>query len=156
VFSTGEKWWKILDAAKCCTEGPMAGRFVGYVPVDGQRQLTSVDEAVEREWAEPTEVHPRWHRRWAEQGLRQEPIKTSAPATETSGTATANKPFAGIHSTTKGIAKVLLAMDMLDMGWKEAEPKLLDAGVVTNHSTFDRGRKRARKIASDRLRSSQP
>ena len=129
----------------------MAGRFVGYVPVDGQRQLTSVDEAVEREWAEPTEVHPRWHRRWDEQGPRQEGIKTSA--TETADTAA--RPFEGIQSTAKGIAEVLLAMDMLNMGWKEAEPKLLDAGVVTNHSTFDRGRTLARKIASDRLRSSQ-
>jgi hypothetical protein len=117
----------------------MASRFVGYVPIDGPK---SADEA--REWVEPTEVHPRWHRRWAEQG---------PPATET---AAVSRPFAGTPSTAKDLAPVLLALDMLDMGWKEAEPKLLDAGVSTNHSTFGRARTRARKIGSDRLRSSQP
>jgi hypothetical protein len=122
----------------------MASRFVGYVPIDGPK---SADEA--REWAEPTEVHPRWHRRWAEQGPQQEGIKTSA--TETVDTPA--RSFAGTPSTTKDIAEVLLAMDMLDMGWKEAEPKLLEARVFTNHSTFGRARTRARK---DRLRSSQP
>ena len=65
--------------------------------------------------------------------------------------ATANKPFAGIQSTAKGIAKVLLAQDMLDMGWKEAETKLLDVGVCAKRATFYRARTRARKIVSDRL-----
>jgi hypothetical protein len=64
---------------------------------------------------------------------------------------TATKPFAGIQSTAKGIAKVLLAMGMLDMGWKEAEPKLLDAGVSVTRPTFHRARDLARKIVSDRL-----
>jgi hypothetical protein len=61
--------------------------------------------------------------------------------------ATADKPFAGTPSTAKDIAKVVLAMGLLDVGWKKAEPKLIDAGVYTNHSTFGR--------AKDRLRSSQ-
>ena len=72
-------------------------------------------------------------------------------ATETADTATANKPFAGTQSNAKDIAKVLVAMGMLDMGWKEAETKLLDVGVQVKRATFHRARTRARKIVSDRL-----
>jgi hypothetical protein len=83
------------------------------------------------------------------------PAATGAmAATETADTAAASRSFAGTPSTVEGLAEVLLALGMLNTGWKKAEPKLLDAGVVTNHSTFYRARKRA--INERRLRSSQP
>ena len=121
----------------------MAGRFVGYVPIDGQRQSTSVDEAVEREWAEPTEVHPRWHRRWAEQGLRQEPIKTSAAATETVDTAAA--PLSAFQKAAERVAEAMRKVKAWPhgipparTGWKKAD-RIVDGGV-RSRSTFYRAR----------------
>jgi hypothetical protein len=71
---------------------------------------------------------------------------------ETADTTTASRLFAGTQSTVKGIVKVLLALDMLDMGWKEADKKLVEAGVYAKRATFHRARERARAIASARLK----
>jgi hypothetical protein len=71
----------------------------------------------------------------------------------TAGTVAAGRSFAGTPSTAEDIAPVLLAMGLLNTGWKKAERKLIGAGVFTNHATFYRARTRARKIVSDRLRT---
>jgi hypothetical protein len=100
-----------------------------------------VDEAVEREWAEPTEVHPRWHRRWAQQGLRQEPIKTSAPATETADTVAAS--LSVFQSVDKRVAEAMRkkwphGIPPKGMGWKEANRILEPYGGVRSKPTYYR------------------
>jgi hypothetical protein len=131
-FRTGDLPFFYLDALKNAVPGSKSDWQ--------QTTMVAVLEAIRNDKSQAVLIDARQ--------LAQACEQITEPAT-----ATANKPFAGTQSNAKDIAKVLVAMGMLDMGWKKAEPKLIEAGVSAKRATFYRARKRGRK---DRLRSSQP